>query len=241
LRLFSPENYELAASADLLAVDIRGGEPIVAADLVLPGGRRVRGAFKLDTGSMDVAGMALNFVRDNDVVAADTRELTLQGIAVGGSTEGRLLRAEAFELGRDRLERPIVGYVVDSGGFENRAYAGTIGGKMIARRRLVLDYPHARIAFFGEPRTREPEDRSGLFLVAAPPDFRHLTAAMIAPGSPADEAGIRPGDEIMSFDGRELSLVAARARLERAGPLELRFRQEGTERTVHVVCRPLLP
>jgi putative serine protease PepD len=63
----------------------------------------------------------------------------------------------------------------------------------------------------------------------------------VTPGGPADEAGIRPGDVILSIDGRPVSrsdelIVAIRAR-QPGDAVTLRVRSDGEERDVRVVLR----
>jgi C-terminal processing protease CtpA/Prc len=40
-----------------------------------------------------------------------------------------------------------------------------------------------------------------MFLVAAAPDFRRVTIQSVADGTPAAEAGLSKGDEIVAIDG----------------------------------------
>jgi membrane-associated protease RseP (regulator of RpoE activity) len=166
------------------------------------------------------------------------------GVAVGGSTEGRLFRAAAFVIGADRIDAPLIGYTVDSGGFENRNDAGTVGAAVLSRYRLILDYPRNRIILEDGPNAGDDptEDHSGILVVSPGPAFDSLVIAQVIPGSPAAEAGLAPGDEITSMDGRSgWTLRDVRLALEQPGPIDLVVRKDGELREVILQRRPLLP
>jgi membrane-associated protease RseP (regulator of RpoE activity) len=166
------------------------------------------------------------------------------GVAVGGSTEGRLFRAAAFIIGADRFDAPLIGYTVDSGGFENRDDAGTVGAAVLARYRLILDYSRNRIILEDGPKTGEKvtEGHSGMLVVSPGPAFDTLVIAQVIPGSPAAEAGLAPGDEVVSMDGRsDWTLPDVRLALEQPGPVDLVVRNNGESREVRLQRRLLLP
>ncbi len=118
LLLLTAEDWEHAGPGQILPVEIKASEVFVNAGIVMPGGRTVFGPFKLDTGSVDVAGLNLNFVRQSALIEPGTVELNQGGVAVGGETEGRLFRAAAFVVGADRIESPLIGYTVDREGLK---------------------------------------------------------------------------------------------------------------------------
>ena len=211
LRFRAAEGYEHDGPGQVLPVTFRESQPLVTAGVEMPGGRTVFGSFKLDTGSLDLAGLNLNFVRDNRLIGPGVRELVVRGVAVGGDTENRLFRAAAFVLGTDRVERPLLGYTVDSGGFENRPDAGTMGGAVLSRYRLILDYPRGRIILErGDhaPTPRVREDLAGVILTSPGPGFATIVVAQVIAGTPAAEAGLAPGDEIVAAAGRPVSCAS---------------------------------
>ena len=244
LRFRPADGWRHSGPGQILPVSIEESEVFLSAGIVMPTGRTVFGSFKLDTGSVDVAGLNLNFVNDSELLDSTTRELEMGGVAVGGSTEGRLFRVATFVIGIDRIEAPLVGYTVDSGGFENRDDAGTVGAAVLSRYRLILDYPRHRIILENGPSAGEKvaEDHSGMLVVSPGPAFDRLVIAQVIPGSPAAEAGLAPGEEIISMGGRSnWMLPDARLALDQSGPIDLVVRSDGQSREVRLERRPLLP
>jgi len=244
LRFHTAETWTHSGPGQILPVNILNGEVFVNAGIAMPGGRTVFGPFKLDTGSTDVAGLNLNFVRDSDLISSDTTEVSTGGVAIGGSTEGRLFRAAAFVFGAHRIDEPVIGYTVDSAGFENRANAGTVGAGVLSRYRLILDYPRQRIILENGTRVEEavPEDRTGLMVVSPGPNFETVVITQVTVTSPAAEIGLEPGDEIVSVNGRSgWTLREIRRAFEEPGPMQIVIRRDGESRELTLDRRPVVP
>ena len=78
--------------------------------------------------------------------------------------------------------------------------AGNIGLPVFGRFRLLTDYPHDAIWLIADAsHVHDPfiKDRSG---IAAQPAPDRLKILMIAPGSPAERAGIKEGAEIVAVN-----------------------------------------
>jgi predicted aspartyl protease len=244
LRFLAADSWEHSGPGQILPVTIINNEVFVNAGIEMPWGRTVFGPFKLDTGSTDVAGLNLNFVQDSALIGPGTKEISAGGVAMGGSTEGRQFRAAAFIFGADRIENPVIGYTVDSAGFENRDDAGTFGGAVLSRYRLILDYQRHRIIVEDGPHVNAPvsEDMSGMLIVSPGPAFESQVIAQVIAGSPAAEAGLEPGDEVVSVDGKNgWTLRKLRETFEQPGPATLVISREGVSKNTILHRRPVVP
>ena len=78
--------------------------------------------------------------------------------------------------------------------------SGNIGMEMLSRFRLIMDYSHSKLYTMPNSKMAKTsflKDRSGLFLVEKDGDY---AVEFVAPGSPAEKAGFKPGDKIMQIN-----------------------------------------
>ena len=80
--------------------------------------------------------------------------------------------------------------------------AGEIGGGLLRRFTVILDYPHQQLIL--EPNAHlseeDQEDKSGISVMVSGPDLKVFEVAQVEAGTPAAEAGIRKGDIIAGVD-----------------------------------------
>lgn len=84
--------------------------------------------------------------------------------------------------------------------------AGNIGLTVFSRFRLLTDYPHDALWLVPDAEhIHDPfvKDRSGL---AVQPAKDRLKVLMIAPGSPAERAGLNEGAEILTINGKPIDV-----------------------------------
>jgi len=123
------------------------------------------------------------------------------GFGAQGEIRGRFGRLAAVEIGGNRLEGPIAGFVAakDSGSAFSEAM---VGMEIFRRFNLVLDYPGRRV--FLEPNWRFGDpfeyNMSGMWLTKCGGDT--LEIAAIHPGSAAARAGLKAGDKVLTINDR---------------------------------------
>ncbi|UCF20413.1 MAG: aspartyl protease family protein [Gemmatimonadota bacterium] len=204
LGFYDPRTYEYSGSGQSVPVSIEGAEPFVEGAILRSNGEKVVGKFKIDTGSIDALGLNRNFLEDNRLLEPSQETLPVPGIAVGGETSGLLFRVPGFWLGRFLIRDPVIGATLESQGFERRPDAGTIGGEILSRFTVILDYQRQRIILEPNGRYEAPpaSDMSGMWLVAEAPDFTTIKVRFVTEGSPAADAGIQAGDVLVAVDGQ---------------------------------------
>jgi C-terminal processing protease CtpA/Prc len=80
-----------------------------------------------------------------------------------------------------------------------------------------------------------------LFLATDAPDYKAIRVLWVNPGTPAEEAKLQVGDEIVSIDGRKaLSLDQARELFRTPGTRRLEIRREGQSLQVQLEVRRLV-
>jgi hypothetical protein len=212
LTLTGPAAFRPPAGAAELALDnvTKSREPVVTARVIVGGGRAVEGRFLVDEPHPDSLLFATPFVREHDLLAA-ARTLTsrlLPGTAtgVGGQFDLEIGRVEALQLGPFSLAHPTAAHATNAraGAFARTDIAGIIGGEILRRFRMTLDYAHGRMFLERGKRFTDPfeADASGMKVKSLLGSFRQFEVTEVAPATPAADAGVRVGDRLLAIDGR---------------------------------------
>jgi hypothetical protein len=172
--------------------------------------------------------------------------MPLLGVAGNGSMQ-RITRIGKLAIGPYQFDHLVTGISESRTGLTAwKGIDGMIGGELLARFRLVVDYAHSRILF--EPkrdlRRRFEYDMSGLILFAEGPDLGVYIVRYVLPNSPAAEAGLQLGDIISTVDGKavsQLQVSTIAALLSTAGRTHhLVVERDGHKIRMKLKPRPLL-
>ena len=219
VRLHDPAHYTPAPDAQAIPLTFERRLPYVTAQLTVTGVQPRTRRLLVDSGSEDAV---------DDSLLLESRgplRRTIGGVGLGKTYEVVFGRIDRFELGPFVLESlPGVAPGV-----------ALIGGEVLRRFRVTLDYARARMLLspgrhFGD---RAPEDLSGLTLRLAA-DGTRLRVEEVARDSRAAQAGIRAGDMVTAVDGapvRDLGLRSIQSLLTVPGE-RLRLRIEPGARDV---------
>lgn len=246
--LFAPETDRSARFEQSIAIDVSSGVPMTGATLALPSGRRVSMKVMVDLGAKSTLLVAEPFIaRERLDDAFPVKVTTLFGAGVGGDTSYAFGRAMSLALDRDprsAIADPVVGLSV-GGTIRSTGFDALLGAEYLARFRVAFDYGASRLLMSPTHGPAPGFDRSGMFIVALDTGVEHLVVRQVLAGGPAAEAGIQPGDEIVSLDGRAASalrLPGARALLkeDRRVPVSVVHARDGRAMQASLRLRDLL-
>lgn len=206
----------------------------------------VPGTFVLDTGSRGSLTLHRPFVVANDLEARYApRFERLTGWGVGGGIRGQTIRPVTLTLAEFEIPNVAAELSLQSAGaLSNRYVAGSVGGAVLERFRVIFDYGKQMVYLEPNEHYDDPEgaDRSGLWINRAADGLRIVD---VASGGPAGEAGLEVGERIVAVDGVEygdLSLSAVRETWRRAEPgtvVALKVASGDDMREVRIVLREL--
>ena len=186
------------------------------------------GTFLIDTGA-NQSMLQRAFVEENRLTEG-RKILEISILGAGGEESASLARFDSLEIGGVVLREPVLALSTGTqgiGAFEG--ISGIIGNDILANFTVTFDYDDQRVLLerngrFGEPAFR---DKSGLMLARS--DSAGVRVYLVIPGTPADRAGIRVGDEILGIDG------AGAAGFESLEEITALFEAEdGTERRLEI-------
>ena len=130
---------------------------------------------------------------------------------LGGDLRGYVGRTNYLTLDEFGFSGVITNYQViediDQVGFMN-GRNGIIGNPLLSRFDIILDYINGKM-YLRPNRTYKKKfnfDLSGLQVITSTKSKGNFTVYDVFPGTPASEAGIIPGDEILSINGLSAKL-----------------------------------
>jgi membrane-associated protease RseP (regulator of RpoE activity) len=169
-------------------------------------GETVEGKFYVDTGTRTALSLNSPFVRDHHLLEGETAiPVATLGVGMGGESLATVYRVRELELGPLHLSGVVATASHDEKGvFADPNVAGIIGGELLRKFTVILDYPHQRVILEKGPQSDTPfgYDASGLFLLAEGTKLDRIKVLRVVDGSPASEAGLQKDDVIETIDGK---------------------------------------
>jgi hypothetical protein len=198
------------------------------------------GLFRLDVGSSSTVDVHGPFAREHHLKGRMKHTQPVQGVGFGGTFSSEIGRLGSMSLGPYEWDDPVVSLSnATEGAFASEDFAGNIGNRILERFRVTLDYQRRNV--YLEPgklyTERDHLTRAGALFARR---GGVVTAEDVLPGSPAERAGLRSGDEVLAVEGRpiaEWDLPELQARLDDGPPgdrVTVRVRRGGSERTVRI-------
>lgn len=214
LAVYEPSAYGYDGRGETLQLTFRNNHPHLRAQVKLPGRPPLEGDFVIDAGSSMQLTMLPAFTEKNRLRESLPASFTTYARGVGGEFALPLARAESIRIGGFTLERPVTAFPT-AGTFGAEGIAGNIGTAILRRFKVVFDYSRERVHLEPAKSFSDPFefDMSGLGLGSEGPSFAAYKVTRVLPGTPAAEAGLQPGDELVAFGGRpaaEFKLAALR-------------------------------
>lgn len=179
--------------------------PYLYADIVQYQGPSFMAELLIDTG----ASHGLMLEKDsNDSIRLPEKNLeTIIGWGLGGEVHGFLGRIESLEIAGFTFADMLASYTTDYSSpvvFEESGRNGSIGGELLSRFTTTYDYAGQKLYLRRNNQFRRNFEfnLSGLDLIAEGKDYTSYKVVHVIEGSPADQAGILPGDQIIKADNK---------------------------------------
>ena len=228
VRLYEPEGYRYTGKGQSLPITVEEQTPFIRAHILRPGGGSAEGTFEFDIGQAGALTLTDSFAGRNNLPAPSGKSLEITtGAILAGRVNARVSRVGGLRLGGRVVKEPVTNITQDAGVGADKA--GLIGGEILRRFNLVIDYRRARVILEANSQFTSPFefDMSGMSLSAQGSDFRTYRVRTLIEGSPAAEAGVKVGDIITAIDGRP----AAGMTLSRIREM---FRRENREYVLNI-------
>jgi hypothetical protein len=248
LRLYDPSSFQYSGPGTAIPVTFFSNHPHIDTDVRLADGTMIPGRMIVDVGSAGSLSLAKPFVdqhRLRDRVGPTVKRRSGGGVGAAAWTD--VGRIAGLRIGNLEIDRPTTTLFGDSAGVFTTpgTWVGNIGGDILRRFTVFLDYKHNRMILEPHAGTNEAfeSDMSGITFVMDD-SLRTLIVNAVVPDSPAGDAGIAPRDTITAIDGRPATsdeYRELRKRLRREGErVSFTIRRGGETKTVVIVTRRLI-
>ena len=202
LRLEDPASSQYQGKGVLLPLML-AQTPRVRAGIKVPGGAVIEGLFEVDTGHEGTMVINSPFVNRHKLLESLGRGIPTTGRGVGGTSRRIEARLESVQLGSYTVPLPVAELSLEIGGaLAATDNDGPIGNEIWQRFKVTLDYSRKRIWL--EPNAHLTDafaiDMSGIEIESGGDNCRVFKVTTVADQSPAAEAGIKPGDELIAID-----------------------------------------
>jgi hypothetical protein len=228
VRLLDPTRYRYAGRGTSVPFTPDADLPLVHGQLKVPGRRPIPARLLLDTGASGLCLILTTpFVEEHDLGHLTPAIAAPIGTSLAGDLHGTIVRLQELRLGRLTVRSPTTGLGGERKGFLGRTdIDGVIGTAVFQDARLIVDYARRRVII--EPSKDAQRgggacgsDQGGLRLIARGSRLEQVVIDYVVPRSPAADAGILVGDELLVIDGRrvadtDLSAVRQTLRVEGA-------------------------
>lgn len=197
------KGYTAPQRGESIPILLEGRRPFIQARIRFPGLDVFEGKFSIDTG--DSSGLSLHapFVQKHDLLAHARNVIPHFTSGIAGEAREYLGRAESFQIGRFVIERPVVALSqAEKGSTADESYDGAMGGEILRRFKMTLDYPHRQIILEPNADFDAPfeVDMSGLDLVAEGQKFDLIKIRRVYENTPASEIWLSQGDTLLELN-----------------------------------------
>ena len=248
LRLYDRDTFRYEGGGTSLPVLFVNNHPHVIAEVRLADGAIIKGPMVVDVGSAGSLSLTKPWVDEHRL--RDRVGPLIQrrgGGGVGGPTSYAVGRVAALVLGGLEVSKPTASLYGDSAGvFTDRGpWVGNIGGEILRRFTVFLDYKNKQIILEPHAETQEPfeADMSGAGVMMND-SLTTIIVDHVSADSPASDAGLKARDSIIAVNGQSASMAVfadLRRRFKREGErLMLSVRRGSETMEILLVTRRLL-
>jgi hypothetical protein len=212
ITLGDPNAFAYHGKGEVITFRLSGNRPFFKAAVTPISATPIEAEFVIDTGDNSTVTFHTPFVKKHNLLASSQTLIPHVSQGLSGESRSWRGRVSRLQLGKFAIDKPIATFSEATKGSEaDRSYDGVLGGEILRRFTVTLDY--SRRLMFLEPNSALTDpydtDMSGARLAALGPDFRTIMVESVTEGSAASESGLAPGDRIETVDdktARDLSL-----------------------------------
>ncbi len=200
MRVHRDPDYRIRRRSHVIPMQLVNGKPYVEVSLVGHNGDTLTTNLLLDLGASHPVYLNRNYISMSEKTIS-----SFLGKGISGNLMGEVGRINQFIIGDVKIDDPLVFYPdTEFLVFYDQEinWEGLIGGAIINRFNIIIDYPSEQIVLQPSRNFSKPfsSGLSGIEIVARGDYLDQFIIHYVRPGSVSYEAGILPGDQIVQIN-----------------------------------------
>lgn len=178
-------------------------KPYIYTEIIQNDSSQINMKLLVDTGGSMALWLALG--SDKRIIEPEKKLEAFLGRGLNGDINGFIGRISAIKIGQYILKSPVTSFP-DSASVNSVIISdnrnGSLGAEALRRFRVIIDYPNSRITLKPNKNLKEKftYNMSGIELFTPIPGLPIYEILNIHPNSPADQAGLKKGDQIVRLN-----------------------------------------
>jgi len=209
MTLMLPRKFKHSRKYARLPITVEDTKPYYVAELKLNDSTSMSAKLMVDTGASH--GLFLDTESNPKIVVPEKNVECNIGKGLGGQINGRLARISCMRMGKYVIPNVIASFPDKDAYFDTvrtntRVYRnGSLGGEVLSRFDVVFDFPNEKIYLKPNRSFRKKSyyNMSGLTVKAQGANLREFEIIEVRPHSPAQQADIQVGDQILTINNAE--------------------------------------
>lgn len=208
MTLYAPERYRPKKKFHSVPMRIEDTKPYIVAPLVMADGTSISAKLLVDTGASH--GLMLEPQTDDRIQAPVKTVSSIIGRGLGGAIVGKIGRLESLQMSDFKLEHLLANFpdpnsytdtLKSTSVFRN----GSVGGEILSRFTVVLDFPRERMYLKKNSEFKKPfyYNLSGVTVKAIGVRLEVFEIIEVQGQSAGEEAGLQAGDRIVGVNNIE--------------------------------------
>lgn len=209
ITLHEPKKYRVRRSYKKVPLKVVNTKPYIEVQISKSEGSSKNMHLMIDTGASHAI---LLDNTDDDSLLPDQNITSVIGRGIGGPINGYLGRMRHVKIGRFEFDEAIASFPIEGDygqSIKRGSRNGTIGGEVISRFNVTFDYFRGYL-YLKPSRTYHQNfehDMSGMNISTEGVSLKKMKINDVRIGSPAYNAGLRSGDEILTINGYDLKEI----------------------------------
>lgn len=207
LRFYDQEEYSYSGQGVTMDIDVSMRIPQIDLEFETKDGAKERGRAFVDTGASSTISLNTPVVERNDMINKAGKTYKRLGLGLTGAFEVYTGRIKSASFGDFTFtDLPVTMSTSKTGLKASNRVLGVIGNNVMKRFKVTFDYAKGKM--YLEPNQFYKEafkvNCSGLSYHHKLTANKGLEIIAVIPDSPVAQIGLKPGDELMSVNGKSV-------------------------------------